>query len=862
MMMRRNVLALSTALACAATWPLSAAHAQDQEDGVTDALLEEVIVTARKREESLQDIPVAISAFDAADIANLDIRDLESVADFSPGFQFMNQGNQQPGRYNTQLQFRGLTTAQFSPSFATGALFIDGIYVLNGGTSLGLMDVERVEVIKGPQAAYFGRNTFGGAVNIITRDPSMTEFRGEAMVRLTDRSNNEINAIIEGPIIEDQLSFSLAGRYYDKRGHWVATDGGRTGNEQTTTYNAVLKWEPTDALEFKLRYSYSEDDDGAPAQGFVSGILNDTCSGRTIQTPEGPAMPMNYVCGQVPYGNAVITDPGFGAISSNTFLPPFTLGNLGGITLSEFYSRVDPRLPDLPILNDIGLKRETERISFFGGYAFDNGSRIDFNYGKNDQVANWVRDFDLSDRNNWYTQDPQDLEDTSYEVRLTSAQDGRLRWLVGYNYYEQTFLSSGAGGNASTSCFAADQANITDDWPGACIGGAPGIFGLGFTNTITNADEGEVQGIFGAVDFDITDTLTAIIEGRWQEDQFTKGFGVFEPGGSTLTETFDDFLPRIILRWTPMEDTNLYLSYSEGQIAGDFNSFFIEADERERAQYLAQEPDVSESLDAETLDAWEIGWKQGLADGRGQLNLALYYYEWANIKGRSTVNINETCRAGTIAAGEPGCTFDGVTVGDPKQVPGADGELIPFFNARNVLIPGDATILGLEAEFLWALTDSLVYQLNYSYINSEYDDYKFNFVQPIAGFSQMRGNQTPRQPEHSGNMSLTWDYTLFNRPSYMRGDLFYQGEAFVDESNLAFLDDYWLANFRAGMDINDNFTVEVFVTNLFDEEAWMTGARWTDFSSPTQFAFLTAKQGVAVSPLDKREFGLRGYFRF
>ncbi|MEJ2534335.1 MAG: TonB-dependent receptor, partial [Gammaproteobacteria bacterium] len=469
---------------------------------------------------------------------------------------------------------------------------------------------------------------------------------------------------------------------------------------------------------------------------------------------------------------------------------------------------------------------------------------------------------DLTDRNNWYTQDPQDLEDDSYEVRFTSSQDGRLRWMVGYNYYEQTFLSSGAGGNASTSCFATIQAPITDDWPAACIGGAPGIFSLGFGNTLSNVDEGKVQGVFGAIDFDITETVTAIIEGRWQEDEFTKGFGVIDAASPVLTETFDDFLPRVIVRWTPSDTTNLYLSFSQGQIAGDFNAFFINADDRERAQYLAQEPDVGESLDAETLDAWEIGWKQSLAGGRGQLNLAVYWYEWANIKGRSSVSINETCRPETIAAAEPGCTFDGVQVGDPKQVPGPDGMLMPFFNARNVLIPGDATIFGAEAEFMWALTDSLLFQLNYSYIDSEYDDYKFNFVQPIAGFSQMRGNQTPRQPKHSGNMALTWDYTLFNRPSFLRGDLFYQGEAFVDESNLAYIADYWLANARAGIDISDNISVELFVTNLFEEEAWMTGARWTDFSSPTQFPFLTAKQGIAVSPLDKREWGLRAFFRF
>ena len=128
-MKRSAPLTLTTAVALALTGALPSAISLAQES----AALEEVVVTARKRTESLQEIPVAVSVFGADDILMTDMRDLEDVALHTPGFQFMNQGNQQPGRYNTQLQFRGLTTAQFSPSFATGALFIDGIYVLNGG---------------------------------------------------------------------------------------------------------------------------------------------------------------------------------------------------------------------------------------------------------------------------------------------------------------------------------------------------------------------------------------------------------------------------------------------------------------------------------------------------------------------------------------------------------------------------------------------------------------------------------------------------------------------------------------------------------------------------------------------------------
>lgn len=846
-----KLLTLSIAASLMTQAPPLAAQEADKSAG----MLEEVVVTARKREESLQDIPVSLSVFDAGAIQAADLKNLADVSSLTPGFQFFNQGNQSPGRYNTQLQFRGLTTAQFSPSFATGALFIDGIYVLNGGTSVALMDIERIEVIKGPQSAYFGRNTFGGAVNIITRDPNLEEFGGEVMARVTSKSNNEYNAFMEGPLISDKLAFSLSGRYYSKDGQYTATDGGSMGDEESTSINAVLKWQASDDLSFKMRYGYNEDKDGTPAQGFVSGILNDTCTGKTINSPEGPASPTNYICGKVPYGNAVITDPGMKVISSNTFLPPY-LKNVG-------LTGPKPNLPGLPVVNDIGLKRESERFSVFGTWDIaGSGYTLDGNYGKNKQDANWVRDFDLSDRISWFSSDPQKMEDDSYEIRLSNPGDGRLRWLVGYNNYSQKLTADGVSGDAVTACFAAVQFPMTDDYPAACIGGQPGIVNLFFPSELVNSDRADVKGFFGSVDFDITDQWTATLEGRWQSDKITKGDGLKNPDAPILTETYEDFLPRVILRYMPTDTTNLYVQYSQGQLAGDFNTDYINADARERAQYQEQDARLKEALDAETLDAWEIGWKQGFAEGRGQVNLSAYYYTWENIKGRSTLVINETCRPAEIGVNSACDPANGLGVGDPKQtVNPATGELIPFYNTRNTLLPGSATIKGVELETWYYFTENLQWALNASYIDSKYDDYEFNFVKPVAGFGQMAGRQTPRQPKWSGNTSLSYFFSMFDQPAYVRGDWIYQGKSFVDESNLAYIPSYSLVNARIGLDMQD-WLLEFFITNLFDEEAWATAARWSDFSTPTQFPFMTAKQGVAVSPLDKRELGVRVSWRF
>ncbi len=805
------------------------------------AELEEIVVTARKRTESLQEIPVSITTFSADDIREAGLAGMEDISGQTAGFHFNNQGGQQPGRYNTTLRFRGLNQAQFSPSFETGALFIDGVYVLNGGTSLSLMDIERVEVIKGPQSAYFGRNTFGGAVNMITRNPSLEECSGELEMSISSKGNNNFQGIYEGPITST-LSGSISARLFDKRGQYEASDGGRLGNEETTAINAALFWQPTDNFSLKLRASRSEDDDGAPAGGFIAGDLNDTCTGKTITTGTGAsASPTNYICGEVP-GFDAVTFTGGPVIDGNTILPDFIANSLAGAAIQ----------PGIPSIGDVGLNRKVERYSAHASYDFNNGYSLDVILGTNEQGSNWIRDFDLSNRDNWYSRDPQKLEDTSAEIRITSPSDQRLRWSAGLNYYEQEFTASGAGGDAATLCFTVFPGNT-----------APCLAQLFFPNSFAGSDESEVLGIFAAIDFDITDTLTLILEGRSQQDEVTKGGTLSNTGLSSnaLTVNYDKFLPRGIIRWTPSDDTNIYASFAIGTVPGDINTQYLNADTRERTQYETQIPGVSEFLEEEVLDSIEIGWKQGFWDGRGQLNLAAFYNEWSGIKGRSSALINETCDAAKF--GQTGCdAADGIVLGDPAMVSDGMGGLAPFFNSRNVLLTGDAEILGFEAETVLQASDNWTVAAAIAYADTEYTKYVYNFVAPVAGFSDMRGNKTPRSPKWSGNFSAAYATEMASgNTGFFRFDANYFGKAFVDESNLGYIGAYFIANVRAGIEMED-WRIEAYVNNVFDEDQWAAGARWTDFSRPTNFGLLTAFQGVAVSPQDQRDFGLRINYKF
>ena len=163
---------LLIAIAAALATP-AAVQAQSSPEG-SSLMVEEILVTARKRSENLQELPLAVSAFSESDIESMGLRSLENLSQFSPGMKFSKQGTQRGGRSESVVRFRGMDTNDVTPARALASVFMDGIYVSGGLSSISMDEVSRVEVIKGPQSAYFGRNTFGGAVNFVTRPISDT----------------------------------------------------------------------------------------------------------------------------------------------------------------------------------------------------------------------------------------------------------------------------------------------------------------------------------------------------------------------------------------------------------------------------------------------------------------------------------------------------------------------------------------------------------------------------------------------------------------------------------------------------------------------------------------------------------------
>ena len=195
---------VSAVAACVLVVPAGQAQ-----EGAGAADLAEVVVTARKREETLFEVPISVQAISERELRAAGIVDLKGLQTVA-GFAYPQQsGTAAGGRTFGVLIFRGLAGDGGQAFENSGALFVDGVFISGGVATVNTTDVERVEVLKGPQNAYFGRSTFGGAINMITRNPA-SEFGARVNAELTDRGTANIDLLLEGPLFSDKLRGRLA----------------------------------------------------------------------------------------------------------------------------------------------------------------------------------------------------------------------------------------------------------------------------------------------------------------------------------------------------------------------------------------------------------------------------------------------------------------------------------------------------------------------------------------------------------------------------------------------------------------------------------------------------------------------------
>ncbi len=803
--------------------------------------LEEIIVTARKRDESLLDAPLSITVFTAEDLSRAGLETLGDISMQTTGLSFQdNIASNRPGRQNTVIRFRGMSPPRGSPHQQLAGLFIDGVYVTGGSQSIPMLDVERVEVIKGPQSAFFGRNTFSGAINYVTRNPSLTEFGGKVRASTGRFDQTSIGASIGGPLVENRLGWQLGLSHYNKGAMYIASDGGGLGEESSQSASLTLFATPSDNLSGRLRLFYHEDDDGPPAIAYLPGSAWDTCTGTSIRRPDdngnmATLNPRQYICGRIPLPG----QPGAPNVSVNTSLYPAILTR---ITHPErcpedcsnwlVENLVDKTTLDgVPARRTMGMSREILRSSLELDYGFANGMALAFKASYNDHGVNWIRDFDMTDFESFWTSDPQRNEDRGVELRLASSPDSRIGWLVGASWFKQEIALSGVGGDVVVACFFPEAA---------------GCFGpLSVTLPPTQGETAKTRGVFAAATVPLGPQFTLDLEARYMADQrITAGIGA----------DYNELIPRVILRWQPNDNTNLYASYSRGVLPGVLNTNLINASreafrepyvdrdtgrpstESEYDQIRRKAPEAGESTPTQELDALEAGVKISLAGGRGQINAAAYYYKWtAQLFSNFVVYYQD----------DPDPAMrDGVA--GPQQQP----------RTLEFNFPGDSKLWGVELESSWALDDNWSVAANVAWQDNEYTTFAATFVQDITGSRNLTGNQSGRYPELMGNLVLGYTDTLTaDWDFFSRIDSMYYGKTWAgDGGNLARLDGYWMTNLRAGVE-RDNLRVELFVNNALEQDTWVGAVRYTDFTKFTGFVFNI--HGLMLAPQDLRTIGVQ-----
>ena len=585
----RKILMCGAMSLATAPFPMTAAAAQDVAADAPSDQLADIVVTARKKDESIIQAPIAITALSAEALSDRGITDYKGLSDFVPGFRYQNQSVNRNDRGYTFFTVRGMFAGTPSADRQGASAFIDGVPV-GGGSISGLTDIERVEVIKGPQSAYFGRATFAGAINFITRTPSFTpKMTGE--VSYSSFNTAELKVGAEGGLIDDILSARVSGRVYHTDGQYKnAGVGGRLGAQDTRSIAASLYFTPTPDLKVRGYINYWTDRDGAPASGQLQPAdLN--CVTSTNRA---------YYCGS--FSNA----PN-GRLTQQVYVGQDVINRVNGITAPS------QRSLEAGFNDFFGVKRNAIQTHLSADYDFADGYVLSGNVAYMRDQWGYVTDTGFRDGRNqanpffgtvpnvlpYYSRTvggQTDLIDKSAELRLASPGDGRLSWLAGFNYFRQR-------NSLATNAFA----------------------NSGFSQAVpATTYSADTYAVFGSAAFDITDSLNFSLEGRYQWDKI--GQEVTSRNINYQGES-KSFNPRAILRYEFNRDTSVYASYAKGTRPGQFNATLLALPQVVQDQVQAQLA-VPTTVGPEKIEMGELGFKGNLFDRRLRILAAVYYGRW------------------------------------------------------------------------------------------------------------------------------------------------------------------------------------------------------------------------------------------
>ena len=777
--------------------------------------VQEIVVTARKRNETLIEVPVSIQSLSEKDLRAAAITDIADLTTKS-GFSFTSaQGNGAQGRAFGVTTFRGLQGELNYPWENSGGVFIDGIFISGGVGSIGMTDVARVEVLKGPQNAFFGRSTFGGAVNFITKNPSDT-LKGSVNAMLDHHGSVGVDATIEGPLSEGLAAGRVTFGNHTKAARFRASDGGELGAESSRFVTGTVYLTPTDDLWLRLRGHFQKDDDSSAATALVSSTGNTSCTGKVYSGIDRAGNRVDYIPGTAYFCDGIPTlkTLGNGAIDANTVLPAAAYPAFVDNTLN------DPFLGKGPRLDHTGMRRDITRLSAQMGYLLPRGMDLAVNLGFNEAGQNGIYDLDRTKTPNLYNLQTNYTKDMTLDARISTDAKAALRALIGASYFKSTYQLSQIDYNLGLGATAPARNAGT------------------FVNNVST-----VPALYGSVEYDLTKTVTASVEARYQSDKVE--FTNFANTSTTSNEK-KNWLPRLSLRYKPSASLSTYLTLASGVQPLTVNGGYANASPGGKAYIRTLYPSADDFTPQPKLTSIEIGVKQRVND-QFLYALALYDQKWTDRLSITTLFNPAACGTGTFST--PACPLSAagsqISVGNQARLRGMElsieSQLTPQFNAGAYIDVKRGT---------WDRFDSGGQSI-----------FGSNGVRALTGTAvAFHGNVMARIPKITVAANATYRMNLSSGwGSYVRGDLSYVGKQWETDFNFTQANAYSRVDLRVGFEKGETM-IEVFVRNLADDQNWTSITRSPNLGVTPLNNF--SNMGLIAMSQDARAVGLRLRYGF
>ena len=664
--------------------------------GLNAAILEEVVVTAQQRAESLQDVPVSVAAVTAEKISNAGIVDLQGLSELVPNFSINETG------ISTTVTIRGISSG-INPGFEQSVgIYNDGIfYGRDQLARIPMIDMERVEVLRGPQGILFGKNSIAGAVSQVSAKPT-DEFEGSiAALYEPDHGEQDLRLVLSGPIA-DGVSGRLA-----------VLDRTLDGYVFNTVSNQDEQTEDEQVIRASLRWDVSDD---VTANLKVSRSTFDTV-GRNMEVYQSVGAPDH--------------------ITILNMLQPYPVESGLNYSADSNGHYSDNEVNDVTLNVDWDMDGFSfSSVTGFVEYEFDENCDCDFT---------GATVFEASRQEKY--------EQFSQEFRVISDLGGDFDYIAGL-FFQSTEL------NYKDQIKLPDPTVITTALIGAGAGALAPLAAGSSTNRTFN-QEGDLWAAFAQGTWTLTDSVRVTLGGRYTQenkdadriqqhvssaaspyggatlpvgamtDPYALLYGIFaiEPY-ETITGELDDssFTPVVTFEWDANEDTMAYLTWTKGFKSGGFDA--RSNGHPDAAVMNAINPLSGASItgswefNREEATSIELGSKMSLADGAAELNVALYMTEYSDL-----------------------------------QVSQFDGTL--GFNVTNA---GEATVQGLEADGRWAVSDHVTLTGSAAYLDFNYDKFPNSqcFFQQVAnspdypGLCDVSGQRKEYTPELQANIGAAW----------------------------------------------------------------------------------------------------------